>query len=283
MEIDNSDNDDENETVGGDEDHDDDEEGRLMLSEFKDIQTKSRSSNTIKSYNNKIIKMTRDISAAVGSVIELHTVDVSQIHKFIARESRHTKGKNIGKMKSHATIDGYKNALTFYFSERRLPVPDGIKVEMKSFLKGYKNTIASEKVKGNYKLTEGKDCLNFSTFKAINKLAFKNNFYDGHIFFTLCWNMCVRSEQVAHCNFKTMSWAEDSIKIAILKEKTKQSGADRGEYHNIHVYSNPVNPEIDVFLSLGIKLICTDVLNESGDMFHEKNMTQQYANWLENS
>jgi hypothetical protein len=245
------------------------------LQQFETIKSRSIGTKTKKSYDNRIIKIKKSIG---DQNTELHTVDPKEIIRFIVSQSK----KKNGQLKSASTPEGYRNALVYHFKQIQQPLPITLGAEMMVYLKGLKNTIAQEKSDGNYKITEGKDVLEFNTYILICEIAIRENYYDGHSFFTLCWNLTVRADTVANCNFNHISWATDCMRVSIPKEKTRQSGADRGLTHDIHVYANPLKPEICAFLSLGIKLLCTSVMNNNGRLFDSTNIYETYASWLFN-
>ena len=110
------------------------------------------------------------------------------------------------------------------------------------------------------------------------ELAIFDGYYDGHAFFSLCWNMIVRCDTVALCNYTHISWRGDCLKIKIPKEKTRQqSGPVKGDSHDVHVYSNTANPAVCVFLALGVKLLCTDAVDSRGRLFALSNIHDRYV------
>jgi hypothetical protein len=100
-------------------------------------------------------------------------------------------------------------------------------LDLKDYIKGCKNEIATLRQEGEYKLTEGKDVLPFDAFIKICQLAIQDGFYDeGHALIVLYWNAMTRSDSIDHSNFQHYSWNSDCVRLEIPKEKMKQSGAD---------------------------------------------------------
>ena len=102
----------------------------------------------------------QSIGGGDGEDIDLFAVDYKEIQKFIVRESRN---KKTGALKSHSTPEGYRNALLYHYKVNNKPFPAKIAADLMTFLKGYRNQIATDISEGNYKGTEGKQHISWET------------------------------------------------------------------------------------------------------------------------
>ena len=76
---------------------------------------------------------------------------------FFEREAKHSDGQ----WKAASTIEGYRNALVYYFGSKRLAVPTILQGDIHQFVKGMQRVIAEARRNGTYKENEGMDCLEF--------------------------------------------------------------------------------------------------------------------------
>jgi hypothetical protein len=82
-------------------------------------------------------------------------------------------------------------------------------------------------------------------------------------------------------NSDAISWKIDSLRIDIKKSKTLQAGAQRGAKHKFSVYCNPTQPEICVFVALGIHLLVVTKVAENAMLF-EGSVYSKFALWVKN-
>jgi hypothetical protein len=76
-----------------------------------------------------------------------------------------------------------------------------------------------------------------------------------------------------------ISWKVDRLQIDIKKSKMIQAGARRGVKHVFSVYCNPNQPEICVFVALGIHLLTSTKVAENAMLF-EGAVYTRFAAWV---
>ena len=89
----------------------------------------------------------------------------NEVLNFISKDSL----KEDGSLKSASTPEAYRSALLHYFQSQNLPVPHNYKVVLNNFVKGHKANVATARQDGTMKATEGKDAIDFSTYKELQR------------------------------------------------------------------------------------------------------------------
>jgi len=252
------------------------------LSKFEATRARKLSPKTLKIYELRLARIRRWWSEAKSIEIEdvsIEAIDGDQLKEFIANEAVHQTGKKAGAMKSTSGTESYRNALVYYYRTNELAVPKHIDIDIAEFMKGHRRDIADARRDGTYATTEGKDCLEFDGFSRICKATIADKYLEGHLFFILCWNMTCRAESVAHLNMQSIKWSQDCLCITIPKDKTHQQGANRGPEQTLAVYANPLQPELCVVLALGIKILCTSMVQANTTLFRPTEK-EKFSDWL---
>lgn len=258
---------------------------RADLSQFESTRARKLSAKTVKMYDLRLTRIRKWWAATQGLVadriddIVIESIDGDKLKAFIASESMHTSGKRAGTMKSTSGTESYRNALMYYYRSHDLIVPKYIDVDIAEFMKGHRRDIADARRDGTYATTEGKDVLEFEGFSRICKATMKDKYIEGHLFYILCWNMTCRADSTQHVNLRSISWTQDCMTVSIPKDKTHQQGANRGPAQTLAIYANPLQPELCVVLSLGIKILCTTMLQANTSLFRSTEK-EKFSDWL---
>lgn len=75
-----------------------------------------------------------DYKVFVDGGINLANVTYNMIAAFFAKYSYHTKGKNLGSLKSKSTSESFRNGLVFFFNRAKLEMPGDIYALTKKFI-----------------------------------------------------------------------------------------------------------------------------------------------------
>lgn len=244
------------------------------LSEFYSTVEGRRAKETQTQYA-QVIKRLRKL-LELNESTKLSDVDPKELLKIIHKDSFHSDGR----MKTKASPEKFRNSLVNYYNKRKLDIPSEIDVDLAQFIKGRGAEVATAKMNGELKATEGKDVLEYSTYKAIARASMEDDYIDGHLFFLMLWNMSCRGDTTHNMHLSHIHWRNDSLLIHIPKSKNHQRGAERGEEHKFSVYANPLNPEACVLLALGIKLLTTSIVQENAPLYRPTEK-DHFARWLE--
>lgn len=256
------------------EDEDDDADG--MMEMFETMVEERKGKRTRYQYSTYLTRIKEYINEKT-KYSSLKDCPAKRVLKFVTSQCF----KKDGTLKSPSTPEGFRSAILHYFEEEGLPTPIAYTEGLSKFLKGYSNKIADKIQCGEYKAKEGKDAFTAATFTKLSELAVADGNLNGQLFLILQWNLTIRAEQVETCNYQHISWAGDCLKIGIMKEKQRAAGVTKGNTHEMHVYSNPLCPFIDAFLSLGVKILSTPLLGVDKKVFDVKNIHDKYTKWLQ--
>jgi len=201
---------------------------------FDSTVAASKSAKTRASYKRRLNRLRKGLSVADDEAVE--NLCETAVLNFISNDSI----KADGTMKSGSIPEGYRSALLHHFKSNNLLVPHSYQVTLNNFVKGHKANIASARLNGTMKATEGKDAIDFRTFKELSHRAWTTKAVDDALFFVLAWNMSCRAGSANDLNFSHIQWREDCLHLTVPKSKTNQRGAQRGMEHSFSVYANPL-------------------------------------------
>ena len=139
-----------------------------------------------------------------------------------------------------------------------------------------------EKEESSGRLTEGKDPMSIAFYKIIRKKIIEDGSKESiftHAFFTLAWNLIIRSKNTVHIHRNHMKWGSDCLTIRFALMKTDVEGGDAARVR--HVFSNPQNLLIFVRTALG-KYLSTFPPKENGMLF-DKNSYKQFQKYLKDA
>ena len=101
-----------------------------------------------------------------------------------------------------------------------------------------------------------------------------NHVTEAHLFTTLGWNLCGRSETTAAIHSRHIDWDNDALLIGICK--SKRSVKEEATYFK--VFSNPYDPATCPVLALALHCVCNIMVMCSGShgqrLFHDTKGTK---------
>ena len=182
-----------------------------------------------------------------------------------------SRRKRNGKRKLHQSLSKYRAAMGHYSRESGQDQnfcfkSSSLYREISKFLMGVKKDDAKQRASGAIE-SSAKRALPIVIFRRLGAemLAYVGDTDDltkaaifAQAFLKLQWNLACRSENIAgKCSgmcFKHMGVAGDSVTIKYHRSKCDQTGEKN--VNPRHIYSNPHDPEICIFLGLGVYLLC---------------------------
>lgn len=244
------------------------------LNGFYNTVNASKAESTRKDYRARIARLRKLLKLEANDLIS--DVAATDICKVIYTDSRHANGN----LKTKSTPEKYRNALMDYYKKRKITPPVEIEVDLQSFIKGRMSEVATARLNGEMKATEGKDILQYSTYRAIAEASMADNYADGHLFFLFLWNMSCRGDTTHNLHYSCLQWMHDGIMVTIPKSKNHQLGADRGEEHQFMIYANPLDPEVCILLAVGLKVLTCSMVRANAPLYRETEK-DHFAAWLQ--
>lgn len=103
-----------------------------------------------------------------------------------------------------------------------------------------------------------------------------------HLFIILSWNLFARSHSVASLLYIHFEWQEDSLIVTVPTHKGDQEGS---RIFPVHVYANPLNPELCPVLALAIYVFSMtfhrgDEQGNEWKLFAGSSCEGKFSNWL---
>ena len=205
-----------------------------------------------------------------------------------------TQRKGNGKLVATSTMTGIGSAINDMYRSRGLQISEQIKAKLNQFMAGHRRMVADAKQQGQLPMFEGKRPLSHTGYLNLAKYALKTQSSRvgslfPHTFIVLAWNLFARSHSVAALMLNHFEWKDDALMVTVPKHKGDQEGA---RIYPLHVYANPIQPEICSILALAIHVICiqyhhTGSVDEEGTrgwkLFGGSNMEGRFSNWLQDS
>jgi hypothetical protein len=110
-----------------------------LLDEFNRTCEDSLSPQTIRSYNSVFKRFVQfckvmEYKVFLDGELKLADVTYTMIASFFAQNAYHTKGKNVGTLKSKSTPESFRNALVYHFNRSKLDMPGDIYALTKKFI-----------------------------------------------------------------------------------------------------------------------------------------------------
>lgn len=159
-----------------------------------------------------------------------------------------------------STMNNIGSAISDLYREKNERMQEMTKMQISSFMKGYRRLVSEKKQKGEIPIFEGKKNLPYPGYCALALYSLKSQTSrDGslfsHIFSVFAWNLFARSNSVANIMLNHINWENDCLLITLPKHKGDQEGANVSPKH---VYANPGKPEICPILALAIYAFSTN-------------------------
>jgi len=187
-----------------------------------------------------------------NDTFHLECVTADMLYDYISDITVHGKGEKIGKLKSQSVSECHHSALVNMYKSKKIDIPPEFEALWKKFNTGYKKKIAKMVQTGEIS-TEGSDRLTFGGYKYLSSIALKSITNFTHLYLLLAWNMMLRCSNLNDLKYGLIAWGGDHIQITIPRHKGDQTG-ENGLTTKC-IYANPLNPNICVFLSLGVIIL----------------------------
>jgi hypothetical protein len=183
---------------------------------------------------------------------------------------------------ANSTMNGIASAINDLYREAKIEMDQMTRIEVSSLMRGYRRTIADEKLAGRMKVFEGKRPITFRGYAMLAKYALQSQKKDSlfaHLYVVLCWNLFSRSNSIANIMYNHIEWKEDALMITVPKHKGDQEGA---KAFPKHCYADPYTPEICPVLALALHIFCTSFRPDVTDpkLFSGSSLEGKFSNWL---
>lgn len=126
-------------------------------------------------------------------------------------------------------------------------------------MKGYQRREAELKINGILEAREGKMQLSFAQYEQLALWMLNQDNGDWATFvwpyFVVDWNLLCRGNTTATIQCEHLSVTNDCVAVAIPKSKNDQIGAFNNQ---LHVYANPLKPQVCALLALAVRLFCCE-------------------------
>ncbi|ETW03689.1 hypothetical protein H310_05075 [Aphanomyces invadans] len=176
-----------------------------------------------------------------------------------------------------ATMSGYRSAIKDYYKQHNTALPSGYDTDMKDLFQGMHRLKATAEQSSSIK-DSGKRHLKFGHYQALALASVKAN--DGgfqHLFLVLSWNLMARSKSTETVQLDHLTLEGDALGVTFYKTKTDQTGSKRRDPK--HLYANPLNPSICVFLAFAIHF-ASNVCLTDGPLFVGSNQRTRFGKGL---
>jgi hypothetical protein len=200
-----------------------------------------------------------------------------------------------GLLKGIGSLAGYRSAFNDAWSQqvvdRGVARPPGMDEAVKIFFTGLAKKDAEERLTGLRKQKVGKDQLPQPAFRCVRvsawscgvvTIAYLVHAFDhacryicsrllqagtkagvfAHCFLAIAWSLMCRLNNVDSIHGHHLAWAGDCFTVTFSSTKTDPTGTSTNDPK--HCFSNPLAPEIDLLLALGIYFSVFKHVNEAG-------------------
>lgn len=240
-------------------DADDTRRSRLLSNEFLEMAERDDDGRLKRGSLKTII-----LSARRPCPVRCDAVTAHDIQLWLASLKKRSDGSDVG----NSTYNTARSAVTFLYRSYEYNMSREVEFAIQTFFKGLKRLTADAKERGEGKVSIGEEKLEFSLYRFLAHSLMTSG--DGEDIFcqtylVLCWNLMCRARSTANIALKHISFTDDNISIYFAKSKMDQEGEHTK--HPRHVYANPLEPSICVFLSLGIFFLCFRFQNPPQKLF----------------
>ena len=97
-----------------------------------------------------------------------------------------------------------------------------------------------------------------------------------HLFLLVAWNLLTRPDNTNDLHVNHINWTLDCLQVVVHCHKGDPTGVNGYKFK--HVYSNPLDPWIDVFLAFGIWLVTKS--SSSKCIFNWDGQEENFNSWL---
>lgn len=160
------------------------------------------------------------------------------------------KNKANGKLQSFNNIRKYRDAILWGAECAKERLPTNFHEEIEKWLNSYRKETRIGARDGRLDESEA-DPVPFTMFRHWLEWSLEANNLYVWVFALLQWNLMARSISVGTLCFHNFRVGEDNIIIRYDSHKADQAGES---CHDKHLFANPLDPVLDLFLALGIWL-----------------------------
>lgn len=178
---------------------------------------------------------------------------------------------------SISSIKSHRAALSYLYAKYEIAKPESFEDKISPCIRGLNNILAHE----SDSVGVGKEPFEFSQMQSIALTLLKENNNENtflHLYMLLTWNLMCRANNTGSIRYHHIDKKEDSVVIVFSHQKTDQLGKYRGL--GKHLYANPFNPEICVFLSFGIFFLSYPPCNDGGLLFDGDKQMERFSKGL---
>ena len=132
------------------------------------------------------------------------------------------------------------------------------------------------------KRDEGKENIPFDVYRKLAQKLLEskdNRSIWAHLYLVISWNLMCRSVNTGLIHLDKMLWENDALTVSFVKVKTDQEGLNTTK-EPIHLYANPLMPEICPILSLGLYLVTFGSGCDNGFLFPGDEQEDRFGNIL---
>lgn len=182
-------------------------------------------------------------------------LSTKKVKKFVLPASRDARERALRKnpnredrVMSYDHIRKYHDALLFGAQERGTCMSNLYSIEMKKFLESYKKEVAAQKKLGKVEEFDS-DAFTFPLVRTLCSWFLKSGDVISWLFLLMQWNCMARSINIDCIGFSNLKRGSDSIIVKYDETKSDKTGETCS---NKHIYGNPADPVVCVFLALGL-------------------------------
>lgn len=186
-----------------------------------------------------------------------------------------------GSYHSSSSYDLSRSAIFNLFRLYGVSQNEQLKLELGTFFRGLKRTLAGAIADGDSAVKQGKDALPFELYKFLSSQLLRFGTRDtifARTFMILCWNLMSRSSNCIDIKYQHMEWREDALCIFFSQTKTDQC-AERPRDPR-HIYANPIMPEVCPVLALGVFWSVFSFEEGSNQLFPGSNQYERFRKTL---
>jgi hypothetical protein len=258
----------------------------------EEVMNRKVVTSTIRNYSSNIAKLTSWLATNYPACLDKDSslklpLDPSVVVAYMASIQHHVDNDQLIAVSTLSTVG---SAIYDYYRKKNIALDSTLKSEISNFMSGHRKMVAEAKLNGRLPSKEGKAPLSFQGYIRVCRYAlqwYQNERLGSifpHCFTALSWNLCARSASVASLLFSHIELKNDAIGVTVPKHNGEQEGA---RILPVHIYANPLQPEICPFLSLAIYVFCTRFFNGEDSkpwrLFPGSSIEGKFSNWLQDT
>jgi len=173
-------------------------------------------------------------------------LNVQMVKAFLATKKKKPNGKTC----SHIQLRKYYDAILFGAKKANQQLPQSYFEEMERFLNAFKKEMVGARKDGMLDEQEA-DPISWVLFRLILEWALVEQNIFLWVFSLLQWHCMARSINIGGLGLHCFRVGEDNIVAKYDKSKSDQTGE---KVHEKHIYANPFDALVSVYLALGVWL-----------------------------